>query len=168
MSQDINHPDYIDQDGATHINVYSRGATDLGKALSNFTRAPFVHPEFGQFASVEGFWYWLSAGHGEDREELRHRWGASAKATGSEIPSIPLDEEYFHNQIKVAIRCKIEQNPEIREMFINSSLPFDHYFVGYERELDRPKWRRWIMRKKKHRWQMEFLELLRKELQSQS
>jgi hypothetical protein len=48
------------EDGVTHINVYSRGNTELGRLLSNFAHTPFSHPEFGEFASVEGFWYWLS------------------------------------------------------------------------------------------------------------
>jgi hypothetical protein len=41
------------EDGVTHINVYSRGNTELGRLLSNFAHTPFSHPEFGEFASVE-------------------------------------------------------------------------------------------------------------------
>lgn len=38
-------------DGVDHINIYSRGRTPLGQALSNFAHTPFEHPKDGKFAS---------------------------------------------------------------------------------------------------------------------
>jgi len=49
-------------DGVTHINIYSKGKTKLGRLLTNFAHTPFTHAEYGQFASVEGFWYWIRDG----------------------------------------------------------------------------------------------------------
>lgn len=43
-------------DGIDHINVYSGGATELGRLLTNFAHTPFEN-EYGKFESVEGFWY---------------------------------------------------------------------------------------------------------------
>ena len=49
----------LEDDGITHINVYSKGATALGRALSNFARIPVMVVPNGRFESVEAYWYWL-------------------------------------------------------------------------------------------------------------
>jgi hypothetical protein len=49
-----------EEDGVTHINIYSKGKTELGRWLTNFSYSPFNHPEYGKFLSMEGFWYWDS------------------------------------------------------------------------------------------------------------
>ena len=46
-------------DGVTHINVYSKGTTALGRALSNFAHIPFMVVPNGRFESIEAYWYWL-------------------------------------------------------------------------------------------------------------
>lgn len=51
-----------DEDGVTHINIYSKGKTELGRWLTNFSYSPFNHPEYGKFLSMEGFWCWVSTG----------------------------------------------------------------------------------------------------------
>ena len=43
-------------DGVDHINIYSRGKTQLGRMLSNFYLSPFNHPVYGGFNTVEGFY----------------------------------------------------------------------------------------------------------------
>lgn len=35
-----------EMDGIDHINVYSKGKTELGKLLSNFARTPFENANF--------------------------------------------------------------------------------------------------------------------------
>ena len=52
-----------DNDGIDHINTYSKGKTELGKLLTNFAHTPFVHPKYGEFQSVEGFWYFKKTGY---------------------------------------------------------------------------------------------------------
>ncbi len=47
------------KDGVDHINIYSKGKTSLGRFLSNFVQAD-IETEDGDFASVEGYWYWLT------------------------------------------------------------------------------------------------------------
>ena len=39
-------------DGIEHINIYSKGKTELGRLLTNFAQTPFIHPEYGRFESV--------------------------------------------------------------------------------------------------------------------
>lgn len=46
-------------DGVTHINIYSKGKTQLGRVASNFAYFPFEIPNDGRFSSVEGYWHWL-------------------------------------------------------------------------------------------------------------
>lgn len=134
---DHNHDriDYSpDGDGITHINVYSRGRTELGRLLSNFAHTPFKHPYYGFFSSVEAFWYWLSLGKKHDN--LRSLYGISAKKAGAVIneelatngnkrPHI----ENFEAEIKFAILCKIEQNERLRDILKSSTLPLTHYYV---------------------------------------
>lgn len=121
------------EDGITHINVYSKAATELGRKLTNFAQTPFEHPRDGFFASVEAYWYWLSLG--SCHNELRSLHGMNAKATGKAIRE-ELEKngsiepvENFEAKIKKAILCKIEQNHDIRDALKVSTLPLTHYYV---------------------------------------
>lgn len=67
-------------DGVTHINVYSRGETAVGRWLSNFTRCS-LETEDGNFESIEGYWYWLTT----HDCELRELHGFLAKKVGREF-----------------------------------------------------------------------------------
>lgn len=121
-------------DGVTHINVYSKAKTELGRLLSNFAHTPFKHPRYGHFSSVEAFWYWLSTGKKND--QLRSLHGYQSKKAGllirkqmeesgeafQEVPN-------FKAEIKKAILCKIEQNEHLRDLLKNSSLPLTHYYI---------------------------------------
>lgn len=121
------------EDGVTHINVYSKGKTPLGRSLSNFANTPFEHPEYGYFSSIEGFWYWLSTGG--NRNEFRALHGFKAKEVGRLIREELQREgglaivEDFDAKIKKAILCKIEQNTELRKALKESSLPLTHYYI---------------------------------------
>lgn len=143
------------QDGITHINVWSKGRTQLGQLLSNFAHVGFNHPVHGYFASVEGFWYWLSTGRTHD--ELRRLYGASAKSVGSKLEQVPIPEDEFREGILEALRCKIEQNPDIAVALKNSHLPLEHYFVYGHNVI--------VNQGQKHGWQLQFLQMLRHELQ---
>lgn len=121
-------------DGVTHINIYSKGKTHLGRMLSNFGHTPFKHPKFGYFSSIEAFWYWLSLGGKDD--SLRTLHGFQAKKNGQAVRDAILKNgnkvphvEHFKACIKSAILAKIEQNPDLAAMLKNSSLPLTHYYV---------------------------------------
>ncbi len=144
-------------DGIDHINLYSKGKTPLGQALSNFAHKPFRHPQFGFFASVEAFWYWLSTGM--KHEHLRRLYGASAKTAGIRLLPERMDTAVFEQHIRDAIKLKIAQNPKLREAVKKSTLPFRHYFVY---GTNPPVIRDQI----KHHWQVECLETIREELQA--
>jgi hypothetical protein len=128
-------------DGFTHINVYSKGNTLLGRLLSNFASTPFEHPEDGKFASVEGYWYWLSCRD----NRLRDAVGFDAKRLGRElrVPDYCKDEEFIH-KICLAIRSKLDQNPGIKTLMKANSLPYAHYYV-YKDKVVEPEEGRWVI-----------------------
>lgn len=150
--------DVRSQDGLFHVNVWSKGKTELGQLLSNFAHTPFRHPKYGSFASVEALWYWLASGCKHDH--LRRLYSASAKSAGSKLPVVEMPEDEFRAAILAGIRAKIEAHPKLKELFIQSTLPFRHYYV-YGRNNDV------IVEKPKHKWQMDFLEELRDELRKE-
>ena len=127
-------------DGVDHINIYSQAKTGLGKFLSNFTYSPFEHPEDGSFLSIEGYWYWL----GCKNEELRHLYGFMAKKVGRENGSPDyMDDTEFKRKIKTAILIKIK-NSNFLNIFIESSLPFAHYY-NYKGKVVVPKEGLWVI-----------------------
>lgn len=142
-------------DGVDHINVYSGGQTELGRLLSNFAHTPFTHPDHGSFASMEAYWYWC--GSGRTANHLRRLYGSSAKSAGVKCDPVPMPDEEFRVMIVRGFRCKITQNAKLLELFINSSLPFVHYFVYGGKH---------VVLQAKHEWQMQALEALRREYKS--
>lgn len=124
----VTDPFTPDNDGINHINIYSRGKTELGVNLSHFAKTPFVHPYFGPFNSMEGFWYYLKAEKKDDK--LRQLYGPEAKFYGKKLPSVLV--RHFNLLIMDANYLKIKQNPHIAKMMIESTLPFDHYYVNYK------------------------------------
>lgn len=112
-------------DGIDHINIYSKGKTELGHLLSNFSFSPFKHPEYGKFVSIEGFWHWLSTGQKEDK--LRELYGYQAKELGKNLQTVEVKDFYF--QITKALRYKINQDKHLRKLLYESVLPFKHYYT---------------------------------------
>lgn len=114
-----------EQDGVTHINIYLKAKTPLGRMLSHSASLGFKHPTEGQFVSLEGFWYWISTGR--KYEILKQLSGFKAKEYGKQYPKE--NDKLFKLRIKEAIFCKITQNLELKSLFIESHLPFTHYYV---------------------------------------
>jgi hypothetical protein len=128
------------QDGITHINIYSRGKTELGRLLSNFAHTPFTTKNHGSFASVEGFYYWLKSGMTDDY--LRTLYGFEAKKYGKILPIV--NNPNFDNICKQAIGYKYEQNANVRRLLYQSSLPFEHYYeYGGKVVMGDDKWCGW-------------------------
>jgi hypothetical protein len=114
-----------EQDGVDHINIYSRGATFLGRRLSHFAYIPFSHPQHGDFSSMEGFWHWMRNGRTDDT--LRQLSGMAAKAHGRKGNSFMYP--HFRDEIMGANYQKIIQTPHLHEEFVSSTLPFTHYYL---------------------------------------
>ena len=121
------------KDGVDHINIYSKGKTELGLMLTNFAKFPIV-TEDGDFMSVEGYWYFLSIAEDEPRrEELRKAYGFWAKRLGKEIleqtnggKNSRFDER-FEEKILKAIWYKFKRNTHLLKPEYDN-LPFEHYY----------------------------------------
>lgn len=114
-----------EEDGVTHINIYSAGRTKLGQFLSNFAHTPVILDE-GTFESIEGYWYWLSC----HNDQLKKLYGFKAKQFGKQCNrNIKLNEEEFKKKIRIAINKKLNSYPEYKQMLKDSILPFKHYYV---------------------------------------
>lgn len=140
------------EDGVTHVNVYSRGATQLGRSLSNFSECNIVHPHFGQFRTLEGLWYYMKTGFTED--ELRVTNGKNTRETGKKLTSqhYPL----FSKMFKLGMLEKLDRNPQLQQALIANELPLEHYYVYGGK----------VFSQERHRWQLDYWTLLRSTLQN--
>lgn len=134
-------------DGIDHINIYSKGKTELGRLLTNFARTPVV-TEDGKFESLEGYWYWLGSKKDKEAEDLRNAYGFDAKALGrllniNDLPS-KKDKLEFQHKIEKAMEQKVEQHPRISQLLKECDLPFEHYYV-YGDKIVNVKGCDWIM-----------------------
>jgi len=151
----------IEDDGITYINIYSKAKTELGKFLSNFYECD-IKTEDGEFKSIEGYWFWLTCIPNSETDLLKKLSGNAAKKLGTNLKKIyPANfdtetNEIFQDKIKLAIRYKIE-NSSYKNEFIESTLPFEHYYVMYGK----------VVKPKQHQWVIKFIEEYRKELKWQ-
>ena len=114
-----------ENDGITHINVYSRAKTDLGKFLSNFAHTPVETPD-GKFQSLEGYWYWLKTYD----DNLRYLYGVESKMYGEALPiaNSKIDKKKF----KKALLKKLYDHKEWlneQPLWSDLTLPLTHYYV---------------------------------------
>lgn len=119
-----------EDDGVTHINVYSKGKTELGRFLSNFSRVPLETVD-GKFLSVEGYWYWLLCDH-PGRDALRNTYGFEAKRLGRELSENDWPSSHntqFIQKITDAIIYKLQTSPKYLTMLKQTDLPLAHYYV---------------------------------------
>lgn len=150
--------DYVlseNDDGITHINIYSRGQTELGRMLSNFYKFPIKTLD-GDFMSVEGYWYWLSIEDCKEKELLRELYGFTAKKKGREILEYRKSrfDDNFEKKIRYAIWYKFRRNSHlITKEF--ETLPFEHYYCFGGKIMDV---------KKTYLWMVECIEKMRKYL----
>ena len=144
-------PEYTDPttDGIDHINIYSKGYTKLGRLLSNFAKSEFTHPIYGHFMSVEGFWYYIKLEKIDDirKEALRSLYGFSAKQLGRQLEKDhnPVHRDDFIQLITDCITIKIMQSNEIKQLLIDSTLPFAHYYVTPNKFCITPKNLKWLL-----------------------
>lgn len=136
------------EDGLTHLNVWSKAQTELGRLLSNFAHTPFYHPKYGRFASMEAFFYWVSTGMVHDH--LKDLYGYLAKKEGKKYPRVNVVK--FDRLVSRAVVLKIIQTPELMLLLSECSLPLVHYYVYGNIEndkyavVDRTEQDRWLLR----------------------
>lgn len=145
-----------DEDGVTHINVYTRGKTQLGRDLTNLSDIGFDHPRLGSFRCMEGLWYYGLTGYCHD--DLRTLNGFDAKRVGrKKIRRRQLDEDQFREDIIAGLEARFEQNPDLKEALVNSHLPLLHYYCYFSKKPGVPP--KVIV--PSHRWVIDALEAFR-------
>ena len=139
-------------DGIDHINVYSRGATALGRALSNLSDCNIEHPYFGHFRTLEGLWFYMKTGFKDD--SFRIVKGMTARDQGKRMPSdyYPL----FSKMFKLGMLEKLERNPQLQRDLIENELPLAHYYVYHTK----------VIIQDRHQWQLDYWALLRSALKN--
>lgn len=136
-------------DGIDWINIYSKGETKLGRDLSNFA-ALSVETLDGSFASLEGYWYWLSVPPSlAARDALRYQTGHEAKFLGQSLRRGSREVHYtidplFKLKIVHAMVGKLILHPALFAALKDSSLPLRHYYVYGGVEVE-PKSGQWIV-----------------------
>ncbi len=131
-------------DGHTHVNIYSRGHTPLGRWMSNFAETPFMHPEDGPFKSVEGYWYWLTTGD----DHLRELVGLEAKLYGRDLPVMKvLGPAEFQRKIRLALEAKCAAYPEHLAQLrrVPKEKPLTHYYMIRGQTRMSPKEHAWLV-----------------------
>lgn len=118
-------------DGDTHINVYSKGKTQLGRWLTNPSSLGFTHPNFGPFDTAEGLHFFLKTGM-LDYEYARLS-GFEARKKGKAEHRLYIHNPQFDQLMRIGWVCKITQNPELYYLVMDNELPLAHYYY-YGRE----------------------------------
>lgn len=144
-------------DGIDHINVYSRGKTELGRILSNFSKTE-IRKTYGTFSSVEGLYHYLKGMRSIKSRSLHlddipaeYRWakpifqtlfgcsGAAAKEAGNQLRTsltghgveyFNVPDEDFTEEIIDGIVSKIENDPRLKAMVLANDLPYVHYYIS--------------------------------------
>lgn len=141
-------------DGIDHINVYSKGTTELGRFLSNFSRTPF-QISIGNFTSIEGLIYFL----GSFDNRLRSAHGMEAKRLGRELSrGIDLPVSVFQELIEEGMIQKLRNFPRMAKALKDSTLTLSHYYVVNGGAKAVPKWQ----------WQIEIWQKLRERLKAEN
>lgn len=138
------------EDGVRHVNVYTRGATALGRGLSNFQDCNIEHPYFGHFRTLEGLWYFLKTGQND--EMFRVLSGHDCRRRGKDMPAIhyPL----FNKMFKLGMVEKLDKNLTLQRDLVKNELPLVHYY-NYHGRINVPP---------RQEWQLEFWQTLRQTL----
>jgi hypothetical protein len=145
----------VENDSIDHINVYTRGRTRLGRAMSNLSDCNIDHPRHGLFRTLEGLWYYLKTGSNDDWYRLMSGYDCRKRGkTGTTVWNTN-----FHRDFKIGMVLKILSNPLLMEELKESTLPFTHYYF-FGKTPDKLK----LMVPKGHEWQMEFWESMRRQL----
>jgi len=152
-------------DGVNHINVYSKGKTELGRLLSNFARTP-INTKKAQFVSVESWWYFKKMENINascllplfDEDKLRDIKRKPGKEAKDYFRFLYKHDTVEHNpskeQLKEIYKLKLAQNPRVEKLLLANSLPLTHYYIMFDKKVSADE----------YLWTVELWEEIQKEL----
>lgn len=144
-------------DGSTHIRIGVNGLTRLGRLLANTAPVSFELGSLGEFRTLENAWFYMRGGMQNERLKTA-RGKELATLKGREpIKTIALrqlpdlhrmaelswkPESTFQLAVIMALKAKITQNLELKDLLIlsheNPDIPFVRYIYetsDYGRDL---------------------------------
>lgn len=149
-----------EQDGINHINIYSKGKTNLGKRLTNMHHFTFRYDNI-EFISVEQAWHFYKfCGYPEIANKVLQFKNSFeclkfARDNKQEDSAEHVQTPIFQQLMKDVIRTRIECDIELQNMLRNSWLPFEHYYVYGDKIQDQ---------RNKYEWLLDIFEEYRTEL----
>jgi len=133
------------EDGFSHLNVYSQGNTEIGKMLSNFYNCNVI-TEDGYFSSGEAYYYWLSLPPNSPRESLRTCYGYKAKELGKDLlskyPRVQVID--FEDKILKYTEEKMKKYSHLLERKY-LGIPLAHYYNYKGKIVDRTYTNKWLL-----------------------
>jgi hypothetical protein len=150
------------KDGVLYINMYSNCVTRLGRKLSHFAKTPFVHPYFGPFESMEGFWFYMRTGKSHD--SLRYLYGIKAKIEGKELAVV--HNPYFKEDILAGNYQKIIQDEGLMSSFKASTLPLTHFYLFRQKSDTEKVLKPVVVFPKNSDWLIDGMEAIRSSLKA--
>ena len=135
-------PNELGEDGVDHINVSNQAKTELGQSLAQDVFIPFVHPVYGKFNTITGFWYYSSSSNRDERCRTTKSSKLRMIFKGQKLPPV----KNFKAIILEAYWLKIIQHEAIKKELMESTLPIDCYFFKEgENNRTRPRNHRWLL-----------------------
>lgn len=133
-------------DGDTHVCIDIDGKTELGRMLSHYYESNFEHPVFGSFKTLEGFWRYINCDDegSKRRDEFRTISGRGVNKISRTMAK--RNVKNFKEIIYEANYHRIMSDKKLYDLFVNSTLPFDYYFLfGENKIIQRAKGYQWII-----------------------
>lgn len=125
----------VQLDGITHVNIYSKGRTSLGQALSNMCLFTFEYNGL-TFHSVEQAWHYFKFLHinktvAEAIMNMDDAYAIKkyAKPYNNEATAQYVQSEDFHKLMKDVIWTRLNEDHSLQLQIRNSHLPFAHYYA---------------------------------------
>jgi hypothetical protein len=145
------------QDGKTHINIWAKGATFIGKFLAPRTLCELSMPE-GRFLCVSAYWYSLIS---KEDSRLSHVNGWETELLATQLSPLPKKQQLPATELQAKIKKALDQKLKWSEYwmgeFTESTLPFLQYHLDAEGNV--------VDESKKYRWLLSHLEARRTLLQ---
>lgn len=113
------------EEGKTHINVFHKSRTELGRILNSAAKTPFKTESDGFFNSLEGYRFWLLTG--KKHNNLRMLYSASAVSVGAKLPLVPITDEEYQQKLIEGLHAKVEQTPHLKRNLQRLRIPIVHY-----------------------------------------
>jgi len=143
-------------DGVTHVNIYSKSKTKLGRSLSHFSNFSFEINNM-KFENFEGYYFYILLKEYFKKFDYKvPKYFTTFLQTyqGSEIRKTVLEfikinkikqnelikiknSEIFKSQIIQGLKERLKQNKILLQMLKENDLPFKHYYVYGDKIIDK-------------------------------